>query len=174
MVDVHGISKPFVCRQCPEGAQKRYGSEKGYQFHVQTVHLKVEKKYQCIYCAKWFHRKQNWEKHQRVHDGKKPYKCDHCGKRFGVRSSLKVHVDNVHLRMKSHQCSYCGKMFATSNGMKSHAVHRHNAEEFANWKCTLCPKQFYVKSRYLDHVKAHKGEKVNKYDNHSYKFFLIG
>ena len=79
MKEVHGIKQPFVCKQCPEGPdQPRYASQSGLNQHIERDHLMI-RRFQCPDCPKKFYEKSVWEGHQRVHDGKKPFLCEHCG-----------------------------------------------------------------------------------------------
>jgi len=42
-------------------------------------------------CNKTYTDRSNLNRHQRVHTGKRPYRCDLCNKTFINKSSLKVH-----------------------------------------------------------------------------------
>ena len=39
-----------------------------------------------------------------VHEGKKPFECTECEKRFGNSSSLMTHIKSVHKKNKSLNC----------------------------------------------------------------------
>ncbi|XP_050421886.1 zinc finger protein 33A-like isoform X31 [Adelges cooleyi] len=63
-----------------------------------------EKPYNCTFCLKSFTQKCDLTKHERVHTGVKPYKCDVCLKSFSHKSSLTVH-QRVHTGEKPYKCA---------------------------------------------------------------------
>ena len=56
---------------------------------------------------------------------KKKYKCETCGKGFGLSTSYKDHL-NIHLGLKPYACKFCNAAFASSGTLVGHvrAVHR--------------------------------------------------
>ena len=51
-----------------------------------------KKPYKCNVCGKEFTESGNSKKHLRIHTCEKPYKCDVCGKEFVSSSNLKIHL----------------------------------------------------------------------------------
>lgn len=52
-----------------------------------------DKTFPCNYpgCAMKFFDKNKLRRHSIVHTGEKPYKCDVCGKPFGLEFNMKIH-----------------------------------------------------------------------------------
>ena len=56
-----------------------------------------------------------------VHEGKKDFQCDHCGKSFTAVQTLKKHVKSVHEGIIiKHECHMCDKSFVEKTGLKRH------------------------------------------------------
>ena len=81
--------------------------------------------------------------------------CEHCGKGFANKCSLKKHIDSIHRKIKRFECTYCGKRFTSDAAMKGHAATQHDAEEFARFQCNVCQKRFFGKSDYEKHARGH-------------------
>lgn len=45
----------------------------------------------CWVCGRLFPSPSHVRRHMPIHTGDKPYKCDHCGKRFNQKANLKTH-----------------------------------------------------------------------------------
>ena len=52
MNNVHGVTKPFVCTECPEGTDRpRYASQAGLNKHIERDHLMI-RNFKCPHCPK--------------------------------------------------------------------------------------------------------------------------
>ena len=77
----------------------------------------------CAKCNKTFSfpTAASFKRHiESVHEGKRPYKCDHCELRFEEKSKMKNHVSVVHDKQKSFNCGSCDAKFATKTNLKEH------------------------------------------------------
>ena len=81
---------------------KNYKTRNLLQIHIFNVHReKVEKISQCDICHKVL--KGSIKLHINVvHHGKKPTKCESCGKLYSEAGTLKRHVEAIHDRKKNH------------------------------------------------------------------------
>jgi len=80
-------------------------------------------KYHCAKCNKTFSfpTAASFKRHiESVHEGKRPYKCEHCELRFEEKSKMKNHVMVVHDKQKSFNCGCCDSKFATKTYLKEH------------------------------------------------------
>ena len=85
-------------------------------------------------CGKCFDQKEDFDQHQRVHNGKKVYGCKECGKNFSFRSHCMVY-QRIHTGMKPCLCQECAKAF----GWKSNLIQLwriHTREK--PFKCKEC------------------------------------
>ena len=63
--------------------------------------------------------------HKKLHEGKQPYICEVCEKRFSWASNFKRH-SLIHRGEKPFKCEYCGQSFGAKCDMKTHITHVHN------------------------------------------------
>ena len=59
-----------------------------------------------------------------LHEGKRNYKCDSCGKLCATSGNLKSHIKIIHEKQRNH-CDSCGKSFATLAYLNIHIKRVH-------------------------------------------------
>ena len=75
--------------------------------------------------------KRNLSKHERIHTGEKPFKCNFCESRFPQKGNLTIH-ERTHTGEKPFKCNFCEKGFSEKGGLTSHErthTQSHNIEK---------------------------------------------
>ncbi|XP_037651731.1 zinc finger protein 771-like [Sebastes umbrosus] len=115
-----------------------------------------EKKFSCSECGKRFGYKTNLNIHLRFHKGEKPFSCSICTKAFTQRGDLQKHM-RIHLGEKPYSCSVCNKSFTESGNLQQHK-RTHTGEK--RFSCSFCKKPFTHSRSLQKHIRVHTGEKL--------------
>ena len=115
-----GIDKPFKCLHL--------GCDKGYTTNAALIcHSRIHvKNFRCEVegCQSTFSNEKHLQTHQRVHDGLKPFVCDHpnCDMAFSISGNLSKHKNAIHLDIKPFACTYpgCDKNFSDHSHLDIH------------------------------------------------------
>ena len=84
--------------------------------------------------------KSNLKRHVRQkHEGKRDYKCEHCGKEYFEKRRLDGHIKREHDNVRDEQCNQCGKLFVTKEVLNKHIKYTHMNQKF---KCEYCLKSY--------------------------------
>ncbi|KAL7728392.1 hypothetical protein ACLKA6_005156 [Drosophila palustris] len=84
---------PFVCRHC--GQRFYSATERGR--HEAVRHVR-NFRYECKVCGKKYLTRSCLNKHEFLHTGLRPYRCDLCNVAFPRKPGLRIHC-----RTKQHQ-----------------------------------------------------------------------
>ena len=96
--------------------------------------------------------------HMRRHEGKFPFKCSYCDKRYTSKESLSLH-ENTHTREHEYVCDLCGQKYLQYGHLARHKqLHDKSSRPI---KCKFCHMGFRAYSAYRSHVfKEHKEEAI--------------
>jgi len=90
--------------KCSGKAEKSLCNKAYLAKHIDTIH-EGKKQFPCEICGKSFFLKTQLAQHiGEIHEGKKPYACDICDYRFSQKGSMKTHVAFVHEGKKPFKC----------------------------------------------------------------------
>ena len=169
---VHEKKKPFKCDTCDtiftrQTSLKRHilknhiTEKKLENIHAKTDINMIRKTHVCEICDKVFRRKDHYQKHKAVHEGKKPFQCERCSKRFPTKFKLNLHIASVHEGKKPFRCTECGKNFSRKDNLIGHKATVHEGKK--PFPCTECGKNFSRKDNLIGHkATVHEGKKPSK------------
>ncbi|KAM7384882.1 hypothetical protein PAMA_011984 [Pampus argenteus] len=112
----------------------------------------------CSLCGKRFGSKDHLQIHMKCHTGEKTFTCPFCSKKFTKRSNLTTHL-RVHTGEKPFTCSVCNTSFSLRCTLVNH-MRVHTGEK--PFSCSVCSKRFSKKANLNTHMALHTEEKPFK------------
>ncbi|XP_067635468.1 zinc finger protein 91-like [Eurosta solidaginis] len=156
----HKNEDPQTRDQNIKALREQEAKLKQQHLEMKTTEPKI-KRHQCNICGRSFRTKSDLKKHQRIHSGEKPHKCDICEKRsFTIKSDLKKH-QRIHSGEKPHKCDICEKRFLLITTLRSH-MRIHSGEK--PFKCKYCESTFRQTSILHRHLRTHLGDNIYRCD----------
>ena len=62
-------------------------------------------------------KEMNYIMTEAVHEGNKPYECSSCNKKYGLKDTLKKHIQSIHKKEKMLECCECDSTFKTRSSL---------------------------------------------------------
>ncbi|XP_018394258.1 PREDICTED: zinc finger protein 91 [Cyphomyrmex costatus] len=160
------LGKHVIAKHCND---ERYKSNK----HLYAGGVS----YKCKTCNKEFKYESALYRHERTHNGEKPFECEYCGIRFSQKTTLEQHVVAHHFneeRYKSNKhiytggvsfkCRTCNKEFKYISALRRHEI-IHNGEK--PFECEYCGIRISQKNNLRRHiVRKHFNEERYKSNEH--------
>ena len=113
----------FICTFC----DKVFKDESGLKNHSKSFHTDAGEKKKCAMCDYRYHHKINLIRHiDNVHRGlKDTQQCPICEKEV-TKTHLKIHIATVHEGKLPYQCSICPKKFSQKPNWMRHEKEIHS------------------------------------------------
>jgi len=107
--------------------------------------------FNCEHCDKTFGMKGTLKTHiNTVHLKKRNFKCEHCECTFGQKGHLKTHINTVHLKKRNFKCEHCEYICGQKGQLKTHINTVHLKKR--NFKCEHCECTFGEKGNLKTHI----------------------
>ncbi|KAH8280271.1 hypothetical protein KR018_001314 [Drosophila ironensis] len=145
------------CGEC----EKKFTRNFQLKLHMISVHGMGEMRYQCEDCRKSFASRHSLRYHAKsVHSTERPFGCQHCDKRFVMRTQLMSHLrtHTGEAKPRIFSCPLCTKFWPTKSDLRTH-MRSHNPTQERPFKCDRCAKSFFTRGHLSSHLLVHTGEK---------------
>jgi hypothetical protein len=139
---VHDNEKRYFCTRCSYASYHR----KDLEGHMRSQNG----------CRDQLKRDQRGiQKIEVWENGKQYFKCQICDKNLSDFRHVVEHIQVVHRKQHDHHCEECGKSFGTRGGLKLHLQSMHKAKiekQAPYFICENCGKGFYQKKLLQEHA----------------------
>ena len=110
----------------------------------------------CEICGKILANKTTLAQHIKIHEGKKPFRCDICDYSCFRNSTMNRHIVSVHEGRKQFNCDICEYSCSLKHNLKSHVAFVHEGKK--PFKCGICEYTCSLNQQLKQHVTKKHGE----------------
>ncbi|XP_072764485.1 uncharacterized protein [Anoplolepis gracilipes] len=147
---------------------------------MHNMYKKVQLKYVCNKCNKFFTNSWHWENHNENECSKMANKyCKYCNITFATNLKLTRHLRKHKWEMMNdpfvtiYKCVTCPKIFVDKELYEQHR-NIHDPECWDKFKCTICNRPFRDKFRLRDHIlTVHENNKPHQCDICGRRFLYL-
>ena len=84
------------------------------------------------------------QKYRKMPKKVEPFLCQYCNTRFATKEELNQHKITFHAEAKLHSCNHCGKNFKRKSSLKYHQESAHNITNKPKviHECSFCPRMY--------------------------------
>ena len=113
---VHGNTRAFVCDECGKGFKTKTHLRRHERKHSESNPIV------CSFTGCGVKMQaQSLRRHNLIHTGKRPFKCENCDSTFLSNTALGRHM-LTHTGAKPFKCSECDKRFSQNCNLKTHQM----------------------------------------------------
>ena len=123
--------------------------------HVNRVHG-GKKEFKCDVCGKCLSSSRNLRRHTKHAHSNETFSCETCQKKFRSKALREKHM-TTHSEEKPHKCVTCAKSFKTSSERRQHE-RSHLSHGYCQCDVTGCSKTFKIAESLNIHKSAAHGE----------------
>lgn len=138
LVNVEPEESTYNCELCP----KTFDRKEYYRRHYRRAHIddqgssKKQSIFQCDFCGKISTSQDDYDEHQKEHDGEPRFKCRKCEKIFASKEEARKHLAENHtVEDKPFSCETCSKCFKNR-----YQLILHNRTHTGNFKISIFKK----------------------------------
>lgn len=142
----------YMCESCPRiFAKKTTLAVHKYKMHSPKFKgNKQIEKVKCPQCEKTYRNHSYMKEHiLKEHEKNTPFACDHCQRSFGLVTTLRTHISNMHQKVK---CDECNQEICNSFMLKRHKAKVHGMKPSTAYQCEYCPAIYEQKASLDKHV----------------------
>ena len=159
VAEKHGGEGRFMCDIC--GSAKKDATT----LKVHMLTHSEEKPFKCKLCDYAGKQKRFLDIHYvRVHENKKHFVCDQCGKGYNDKLGLTRHLRSKHLKsakarnIQATKCEVCNKILVSKDSYKRHMLLQHT--NMPKLKCNVCKYEAKELGTLKDHVIGSHGKRL--------------
>ncbi|XP_068158820.1 zinc finger protein 501 [Drosophila tropicalis] len=142
---IHNPSwEKFKCQQCPQ----LFRHKSAISRHVRVVH-EGQRRFQCAHCEKRFGTHASQLRHERLHTGQLPHRCEICTKCFPDGDRLTAHIRTHDRNLWPFSCMHCDKPCVTLQNLERHQ-RRHSSKNQPHI-CANCNRSFSTDEMLANH-----------------------
>lgn len=160
---IDGKKYTNVCPQSECNNLERFDTFELFLAHFTENHMKGQfvPTFYCHICGASFKHTQSRNEHVK-YKCDKSFSCDQCEKMFATPKYLRMHVNQIHLKIATFKCNICDEKFLHNTTLQTHKQVKHKEEVTKDLThfCEECGKGFRGWQYLKMHINANHTEEA--------------